>query len=594
MKKLKMKLLTNLDISSDSEYLNALPDLPECTSTFQQPTPTEIVEEPAPTEIVEEPVPQRNETKRKKKPPERYGWLTSAATSDPATIQEALHSIDRDRWIEAMKDELQAFEDNKAWDPVGELPSHKTLVQCKWVFKKKVNSENSVRYRARLVAKGFTQKPGIDYEETFSPVVRHSTLKMLFALSVQLDLDVVHLDVKTAFLNGYLKEDIYMVKPDINCDVNKHKTIVKLNKAIYGLKQSSRSWYERVEQCLTELKFKKSCLEPCVFTKIKDDVKIIIALYVDDFFVYFNDKSECDTLISVLSSKFNIKNLGQVQQCLGMRVKIDKRLNTITLDQEQYVEQLLENFNMKNCKVASTPMECKLDIEKTESCDTNLPYQQLIGSLMYLSVLTRPDISFSVNYLSQFNRCHTEVHWNYAKRLLRYLKKTKNYCLKYVKDKNDLVGYVDADWANCKIDRRSYTGYCFLMSGAPICWESRKQRTVALSSMEAEYMSIAEACKEAIYLRSLLHSLTSNLYTVPLFNDSQSAQKLIINNCFHRKAKHIDIRYHFIKDVVNDNIVCLEYLPTNAMIADVLTKSLSPIKHYACIEGMGICEVELG
>lgn len=226
-----------------------------------------------------------------RKQPERYGFsnlCTSSpeVSSDPSSVREALESPDRNSWIEAMRDELQAFEDNDAWAPVDALPSDKTLVQCKWVFKKKVNSDNSVRYRARLVAKGFTQRPGIDYEETFSPVVRHSTLKMLFALSVQLNLDITHLDVKTAFLNGYLKEDIYMVKPDINFD-KKKKVIVKLNKAIYGLKQSSRSWYERVEQCLCELGFKKSKLEPCIFTKMNDEVKIIIALYVDDFFVFF-------------------------------------------------------------------------------------------------------------------------------------------------------------------------------------------------------------------------------------------------------------------------------------------------------------------
>lgn len=303
-------------------------------------------------------------SKRIRKVPDRYGWFLNCTPEahDPVSIQEALNSPDRDQWIDAMKDELQAFEENEAWVQVSDLPSDKTLVQCKWVFKKKVNSDNNVCYRARLVAKGFTQRRGIDYDDTFSPVVRHSTLKLLFALSVQLKLDFTHLDVKTVLLNGFLKEDIYMVQPDIDCDLNKKKVIVKLNKAIYGLKQSARSWYERVEQCLCEEGYKKSYIEPCVFTKMNDDVKIVIALYVDDFFVFSNNQEETDKLISLLSSKFKIKNLGQVQQCLGMRVKIDKQSNVITLDQEKYVDQLLEKFNMLNCKIASTPMECKLDI----------------------------------------------------------------------------------------------------------------------------------------------------------------------------------------------------------------------------------------
>lgn len=208
--------------------------------------------------------------------------------SDPVDVHQALRGPDRDKWTAAMEEELRAFEENNAWVVVSEVPKGKTLVQCMWVYKRKFDSDNSVRYRARLVAKGFTQKPGIDYDETFSPVVRHSTLRLLFALSVQLDLNVTHLDVKTAFLNGILNEDIYMAHPQINLDSNNSRKIVKLNKAIYGLKQASRSWYEKVDQCLIELGFKRSNVEPCVFTKFNNNVKVIIALYVDDFFVYSN------------------------------------------------------------------------------------------------------------------------------------------------------------------------------------------------------------------------------------------------------------------------------------------------------------------
>lgn len=274
-----------------------------------------------------------------------------------------------------------------------------------------------------------------------------------------------------------------------------------------------------------------------------------------------------------------------------MRVQIDKKSNTVTLDQEQYIDYLLQKFNMTNCKIVSTPMESKLDIEKGESCSNDIPYQQLIGGLMYLSVLTRPDIAFCISYLSQFNKCYTNNHWSYAKRVLKYLKKTKKYCLKYTKMEGQIEGFVDADWGSNTLDRRSYTGFCFLMSGSAISWESRKQRTVALSSMEAEYMAIAEASKESIYLRSLMYELTGNLCTVNLYNDSQSAQKLVTNYVSHRKSKHIDIRYHFIKDVINDKIVNLEYIPTTAMPADVLTKALCPMKHFKCMDGMGMYQL---
>lgn len=543
-----------------------------------------------------EEIPLSQEPKRIRRPPQRYGFTNLCLQSnaenqnDPVSIQQALQGCDKDNWVAAMKEELQAFKENDAWVVVNKVPQGKTLVQCKWVYKKKLDSDNSVRYRARLVAKGFTQIPGIDYDETFSPVVRHSTLRLLFALSVQLDLNVTHLDVKTAFLNGQLKEDIYMAYPKIDLESNSNRIIVKLNKAIYGLKQASRSWYEKVDQCLTELGFKRSEIEPCVFTKFHGNVKVIIALYVDDFFVYSNCKTETDNLISVLSSKFKVKNLGQVKQCLGMRVNIDNKNNVCTLDQEQYIDQLLIKFNMLDCKEASTPMESKLKIDKIDNInDSNIPYQQLLGSLMYLSVLTRPDIAFSVSFLSQFNSCHTSTHWSYVKRILKYLKRTKHYCIRYVKGNANLLGFADADWANNGIDRKSYTGYCFMMSDGVISWESRKQRTVALSSMEAEYMSMAEACKESMYLRVLLSEVTNQVVgPITLYNDSQSAQKFICNYALNRKSKHIDVRYNFIRDALNNDIIKVEFMCTNDMPADVLTKALGATKHYNCMNALGL------
>lgn len=318
-------------------------------------------------------------------------------------------------------------------------------------------------------------------------------------------------------------------------------------------------------------------------------LKLLLLCMWTIFFVFSNCKVETNNLISVLNTNFQIKDLGQVKQCLGMRVNIDSKNNICTLDQEQYIDQLLVKFNMLNCKEANTPMELKLNIENNNVNDTNIPYQQLIGSLMYLCVLTRPDIAFSVSFLSQFNSCHNSTHWHYAKRILRYLKKTKNHCIRYMKGNSELVGYADADWANNCIDRKSYTGYCFMMSGGIISWESRKQRTVALSSMEAEYMSMAEACKESMYLRVLLSEvINQDVQPITLYNDSQSAQKFVVNHSLHRKTKHIDIRYHFLKDAVSNNVLNIKYVCTNDMPADVLTKALSVIKHKQCIKALGL------
>lgn len=531
---------------------------------------------------------------RNRKQPDRYGFSnvcvgnSSIEDSCELSIVEALKGPEKEQWLEAVRDELQCFDYNNAWE-LTDLPKDSTIVQCRWVLRKKYDSENNVRYRARLVAKGFSQKQGVDYTETFSPVVRHTTLRLLFSLSVQLGLDVTHLDVKTAFLNGDLEETIYMQKPDCYNSPGSANKVLKLKKAIYGLKQASRAWNKKVDSCLLDNGYLKSKLEPCMYTKMVENKKTIVTVYVDDFFIFSNDKKESENLKEVLSSQFQIKDLGQVKQCLGMNVKFNKLEGSVTLDQESYIDTLLQKFNMTDCKTYDTPMETKLNVNMDQKLNDQVPFQQLIGSLMYLSVLTRPDITYSVSYLSQFNNCHTDEHWHYAKRVLKYLKKTKSFGIKYCKNGNsEIKGFADADWANDSLDRRSYTGFCFLLSNGIISWESRKQKTVALSSCEAEYMSISEACKEAIYLRALQFEITSKMYTLSLFNDNQSAQKLSTNPVLHKKSKHIDVKYHFARECVSNNIVKLHYLPTANMPADLLTKSLCAKKHYTFLDLLGV------
>lgn len=539
---------------------------------------------------------------RLRQKPERYEYLNMCADSNvkawdcwdandagDLTVQEALVGPEKELWLSAIREELKCFSENDAWELV-DAPSAGTVVKCKWVLKKKYCNEQ-VRYRARLVAKGFTQRPGVDYYETFSPVIRHSTLRYLFALSVQLKMDITHLDVTTAFLNGHLKETIFMQLPECFPNVNCNK-VLRLKKAIYGLKQASLAWYDRVNETLCNLGYVKSTVEPCVFLKdCQNNRKVIVGLYVDDFLIFSNVKSETDKLIEALNAKFKIKNLGDVKQYLGMRVNVDRKNCVITLDQEQYIEQLMHKFNMSDCHTAETPIECKLNIEKSSVCKDNVPYQRLIGCLMYLAVLTRPDIAYSVSYLSQFNNCYSDVHFSYAKRVLRYLYKTKHYCLKYSQGTADLVGYVDADWANDMSDRRSYTGFCFLKSGSAISWESRKQRTVALSSCEAEYMALSEACREAIHLRRLEIEIVGFCNKVILFNDSQSALKLANSHQSYKRSKHIDVRYNFIKEVIDNEIVETKYVGTSEMPADLLTKGLPRAKHYKFMEILGLLKI---
>lgn len=226
--------------------------------------------------------------------------------------------------------------------------------------------------------------------------------------------------------------------------------------------------------------------------------------------------------------------------------------------------------------------------KSSDKCLYDVPYQKLIGCLMYLAVLTRPDIAYSVSYLSQFNNCYNYTHWTYAKRILRYLLYTKKYCLKYINTDCDLQGFVDSDWASDAIDRKSYTGFCFVLSGSAISWQSRKQRTVSLSSTEAEYTALSEASREAVYLRKLIHEITDTLYVIDLYCDNQSALKLALSNQSHNRSKHIDVRYHYIRDVVKYKCVKIKYIPSEDMPADILTKGLCPLKHYKFMNLLGI------
>lgn len=248
---------------------------------------------------------------------------------------------------------------------------------------------------------------------------------------------------------------------------------------------------------------------------------------------------------------------------------------------------------MIECNTVTTPIEINVNLARQiDTCERDLPYQQLISSLMYLAVLSRPDIAYSVSYLSQFNNCHNESHWKQAKRVLRYFKQTKNYDLKFVKDNEDLESFVDADWGGNSFDRKSYTGFCFKLSGSAVSWESRKQRTVALSSTEAEYMALSEASKEAIYLRNILSEITGLNNCVRLYNDNQSARKLSINPMFHNRSKHIDIRHHFVREAVADNLIKIEYLSTNDMPADILTKGVSSEKHNRFVNKLGLVSLQ--
>lgn len=507
--------------------------------------------------------------------------------SEPETVEQALSGCDREKWQEAIDAELNALKKNGTWSLVKPEPSmvNINLVDSKWIFKIKKEPGGKKRYKARLVARGFTQRHGLDFNETFSPVIRHSTLRLLFAFAVENDLSIDQMDVVTAFLNGDLTEQVYMKQPKL-CEIKgKEDHVCLLKKGLYGLKQAPRAWNKKLHDVLTEMKFKRSDNEPCVYIR----KMIIIAVYVDDILIFYNNEKEKDSVKNELKRKFEMKDLGKIDSFLGM--KINRLEEEISVDQSDYIDAVLKKFGMSDCKPVKTPLPTGLKLDKPSEDHVpskEIPYQSLIGSVMYLAVCTRPDISYAVSYLSQFNSCYTSEHWAAAKRLLRYLKGTINYKLRFVKTRKSLNGYVDADHAGDHSDRKSFTGFVYIYGGAPVSWESKKQRTVALSSAEAEYVAMSEACREAVFLKTLLREISGKDATVMLFSDSQSAIQMAQNPVHHQRTKHIDVRCHFIREKLNNKVVSLEYLQTELMTADIFTKALPKCKHEFCVNQMNM------
>lgn len=325
-----------------------------------------------------------------------------------------------------------------------------------------------------------------------------------------------------------------------------------------------------------------SICEPCVYVKKVGKDLIITALYVDDFYIFYStDKND---LLTLLETNFCVKNLGSITNCLGINVSRDRSNHIIKLDQSDYINKLLIKYGMQNCKPVSTPMmiNCKLQKNESEHLDDYMyNYRELLGSLMYLSVCTRPDIAFACSQLSQFSNNFDKTHWQALKRILRYLGGKINYCLYFYRS-NDLgiTAFCDADWANDITDRKSYTGYVVKLGKNTISWESRKQRCVALSSTEAEYLSISDVCKELCFTRNFLSEIVNVGIPITVYNDNQSAHKLLeCKEYCHKRTKHIDLRYHYVKDLIRKNVLIIKYMPSEQMTADVLTKALGGCKH---------------
>lgn len=501
-----------------------------------------------------------------------------AAIDEPSSLQEALDSKHAAQWKAAADSEYQSLMENQTWELV-KLPTNRKTVGCKWIFKVKYGAQGEVeRFKSRLVAKGYSQRYGIDYDETYSPVVRLSSVRTLLANAVQKGMLVHQMDVVTAFLNGDLEEEIFMEQPEGYVQPGQEDMVCKLKKSLYGLKQSPRCWNQKFVTSVRSLGFVPSDADPCIFVKRhSDDEMSIIAVYVDDLIIMTTTVEEMQRIKASLSKNFKMKDLGSLHYCLG--ISVEQHEDGIKLSQKQYIEKLLERYGLQDANPVSTPMDLNVKLVANDGSNPVevAKYQSVVGSLLYAAVATRPDISQAVGVLSRFNSAPTQTHLTAAKRVLRYLKGTVNLGLQYKEGENsEVTGYSDADWAREMDNRRSTTGNVFIMSGGPISWLSQRQSIVALSTAEAEYVALSSACQEAVWLQRLLTDIHGDVgKPITIKEDNQGAIAIAKNPVGHKRTKHIDIRYHFVREQVQKGVIEIEYLNTKEMLADLFTKPLA-------------------
>jgi hypothetical protein len=512
-------------------------------------------------------------------------FVNFVSKMEPSRVEEALSDPS---WVSAMQEELTQFERNKVWKLVPR-PNGKTVIGTKWVYRNKMDERGVVtRNKARLVAQGYRQEEGIDYDETFAPVARLEAIRMFLAYSAHKGFKVYQMDVKSAFLNGKLEEEVYVQQPP-GFESSKYPThVYRLDKALYGLKQAPRAWYDTLSKFLLDSHFKRGNVDKTLFVrKIGNDI-LLVQIYVDD--IIFGSSSErlCKKFSELMSNKYEMSMMGELTYFLGLQVNQTK--NGIFISQGKYVKDLLNKFGYKDCSPMKTPMATatKLDEDLSGKSVDVTAYRGMIGSLLYLTA-SRPDIMFATCLCARYQSCPKESHLQAVKRIFRYLKGSPNLGLWYPKDSGfDLIGYSDSDFAGCKLDRKSTSGGCQLLGNRLVSWSSKKQHSVSISTAEAEYVAAGSCCAQILWMQHQLEDYGVSASRTPIFCDNTSAIAITNNPVLHSRTKHIDIRYHFIRDHVMKEDVELYFIPTENQLADLFTKPLDEARFNYLISKLGM------
>jgi len=499
-----------------------------------------------------------------------------------------------------MNEEMAAIRKNKTWR-LTDRPASRRVLKGKWVYKVKnevdKSKNNTTRHKARLCFMGSRQIRGLDFNETFAPVAKFTTIRCILAMTAATGWELLQMDVNTAFLNGNLDEEVCMEQPDVYVDPTYPDKVSRLLQALYGLRQAPKMWYAKLDDFLKSQGFDNINPDACLYLQMDDGEIIIVLVYVDDLLLVASSLAAMYRIKDALHKRFEMKDLGEAKVILGLKIRRENALGTLKLSQGKYAAQVLEKFGMAECNPIETPLEVGLQLVKTDESGDALPYREAVGSLMYLMVRTRPDLVFAIGKLSRFVSCYGKEHWAAIKRILRYVKGSMDKGLVF--DKNSscvLQGFSDADWAGDHETRRSTTGFTFIFGGAAVSWGSKLQKTVALSKMESEYMALCEASKEAVWLNKLLQRVASQGLRTAISGgpinikvENSGCIDFSKNLVEHKRTKHIDIRYYFVRDVITTDKVTLEHCATVDMVADPMTKELGKTKHDKHVEAMGLC-----
>lgn len=513
--------------------------------------------------------------------------LQLSSVSIPNHFQEAL---DQPKWKSAMVEEMNALQKNSTWEMVL-LPPGKRTVGCKWVYSLKFRADGAVdRYKARLVAKGYTQTYGIDYQETFAPVAKMNTVRVILSLAVNLDWPLRQFDVKNAFLHGDLTEEVYMDPPP--GFTPPEGNVCKLKKALYGLKQSPRAWFGRLSCSMKRYGFKQALADYTLFYKRDGHDITILIVYVDDMIVTGSNPSEIEKLRSHLTKEFEMKDLGTLKYFLG--IEVSRSQQELILSQRKYVLDLLAETSMSACVPVDTPIEVNhgLSIYPDQIPTNKERYQRLVGKLIYLTH-TRPDLSYAVSVVSQFMHNPSEQHMSAVNRILAYLKSSPGKGILYSKEGHlDIMGYTDSDFAGSRLDRKSTSGYVSFVGGNLVTWRSKKQNVVSLSSAEAEYRALHHATTELTWLKLLLSELGFGPdKPMLLFCDNTAAIKIANNPVQHDRTKHVELDRNYIKDNLDSKNIEVPYIKRVEQLADVMTHGVASGPFHTMLSKLGMRDI---